>query len=717
MFTFTRHTATRDALGLLLGLLLLGAAPAAQAQTADDLYQQALRKERTEGDLRAAIQLYEQVVRGADRTLAARALLRIGEAYEKLGMTEAQRAYQRLVRDFAEQAEPVALARRRLSALESAAAASAAATVPALSLRRVWHDPGVDIEGQPTPDGRFVTFVDWETGDLAVRDITTTQQRLLTKTGYPAYALGSSLSRDGRRTAFFWNTGAGDDEWQPQLRVIGMDGTGERTLIENANEEITYITPYEWTPDGAFVLVTLSKQAGNEIALVDTRSGAVRAVKAMDWRVPMRAALSPDGRWIAYDFPPEPDAIEREIYVLAADGSAEHRITNHPANDLHAIFTPDGASLLFSSERGGSVGLWRVRMRDGRAAGEPELVKADMTPGFYPMGFTPGGALFFAQDTGGGDIFTIGFDLAKGTVSGSPRQFVQRYQGLNTGGHFAATGELFAYMSRRNAISIGHSARLVLHDVKTGSERVLPVRSHRQRARPRVSPDATQVLLNARNPRQAERIELIDVASGKARTLVELAVPGALGDATWTNDGRHVLYFRNDPITAGRGQPRIMKLDAATGAEQVAFQFDLAGPGRTWAVSPDGQSIAYIGLDAATRAQRVRVASLAGGTPRDLASITAPRSPYVNAGITWTPDGRHLLYGVQRDQRWVGDRSIELFAVPVAGGEPHSTGLVLHELRHVSFTPEGLLTYTAGPINFNEVWIMEHPSFGRMAQR
>ena len=699
--------------GALL-IALVAVTTVAHAQTADDLYQQALRKERTDGDLRAAIQLYEQVVRNSDRTLAARALLRIGEAYEKLGMTEAQRAYQRLVRDFAEQTEPVAQARRRLTALETAV--TPAARAAGFNLRRVWHDPGVDIEGQPTPDGRYLTFVDWETGDLAVRDLQTSQQRLLTKHGYPKYALGSSVSRDGRQVVYFWeNTSGGGNHWQ--LRIINFDGTGERVLVENANREITYITPYEWTPDGAFVLVVLSKRAGNEVALVDTRSGAVRTVKAMDWRVPNRAALSPDGRWIAYDFPPDPDAIEREVYVIAADGSVEHRITTHPANDLHGIWTPDGASLLFSSERGGSVGLWRVRMSDGRAQGEPELIKADMTSGFYPMGFTPSGALYFAQDTGGGDIFTIGFDLAGARVVGEPKQFVQRYQGFNTGGHFSATGDLLAYMTRRNTISIGHSARLVLHDVKTGTERVLPVRSHRQRARPRVAPDAKQVVLVTRNPRQNERVELIDVATGSVRTLIERTEIGGLGDAAWSKDGRYVRYFRSGPIVEGVGNPRIMQLDPATGAEQSIFSFDITWPGRLWAISPDEQLIAYGGAEAGTDTYRIRVAALAGGRSRELATFAAPQRPYENAGIIWTPDGRHVIYGVQRDQRWVGDTTIELFAVPVAGGEPRSIGLALHELRHISFTPDGQLTYTAGPIGFNEIWIMEHPSFGRAAAR
>jgi Tol biopolymer transport system component len=702
----------------LVILLALAAVPTpAHAQSGDALYQQALRKERTEGDLRGAIALYERVVvSGSDRALAARALLRIGEAYEKLGLTEAQRAYERLVREYADQTETVLAAQGRLNALTAATATPRAAAGTGLSLRRIWHDPGVDMEGQPTPDGRLLTYVDWQTGDLAVRDLATEQHRLLTRTGYPAYALGSSVARDGRSVAYFWNTGEGPNQWQPQLRVVGIDGTGERTLIENVSREINYITPFEWTPDGAYVLVALQKRGGNEIALVHTRTGEVRTVKALDWRVPLRVALSPDGRWIAYDFPPDAESVDRDVFVLAADGTAEHRVTHHPANDSNPIWTPDGNGLLFSSERGGSVGLWQLRIANGRAQGDPRLIKADMTPGFYPMGFTPGGALFFTQDTGGGDIYTVAFDVASARVAGEPTRFVQRFQGLNTGGFMSGNGELLAYMSRRNALSFGHSSRLVLHDVRTGAERVLPVRSHRQFSRPRPSPDGRTVLLGATLPLQGPRVMLIDVATGEARTVAQ-PEGSPRGDATWAKDGDAFYYFRDDVESSVGTDPRIVRHRVATGEEETVYRFDVVDVTRTWALSPDERSIAYAGRERETQNYVVRVAGLEGGPPRELVRLVLPRHTYSNAGIVWTPDGEHVLYGVSDNNEWRGDRTVTLHAVRATGGEPQPVGLAAHELRHPSFLPDGrTLLFTGGPVAFAEVWVMEHPDFGRTPQ-
>ena len=82
------------------GLIILAltiAAPPAGAQTGEDLYQRALVLERSNGEVREAIQLYERIVRdfASDRTLAARALLRLGMAHEILGNAEARMAYER----------------------------------------------------------------------------------------------------------------------------------------------------------------------------------------------------------------------------------------------------------------------------------------------------------------------------------------------------------------------------------------------------------------------------------------------------------------------------------------------------------------------------------------------------------------------------------------------------------------------------------------------
>jgi tetratricopeptide (TPR) repeat protein len=104
-----------------------------QAPSGHALFEQALAKERVEGNLPEAIKLYERVVAefASDRALAAQALVQVGLCYEKLGRDEAVRAYERLVRDFADQEDAVEQARVRLAVLRRPApGAAAAGTMP-----------------------------------------------------------------------------------------------------------------------------------------------------------------------------------------------------------------------------------------------------------------------------------------------------------------------------------------------------------------------------------------------------------------------------------------------------------------------------------------------------------------------------------------------------------------------------------------------------------
>src|SRR5438045_7873775 len=90
--------------------------PMAQSSSAKALLEAARKAEVVDGDLKLAIQKYQHVVdvAGSDRAVAARALLRMAECYQKLGDAEAQKIFARVVREYADQTEAVAAARARL---------------------------------------------------------------------------------------------------------------------------------------------------------------------------------------------------------------------------------------------------------------------------------------------------------------------------------------------------------------------------------------------------------------------------------------------------------------------------------------------------------------------------------------------------------------------------------------------------------------------------
>src|ERR1043166_7951135 len=149
-------------------ILLLAAILTANAQTGDAgrLLKAARNLELVDGDLNGAIKQYTAIgakYAKSDRASAAMALIYLAECYQKKGDAEAHRTFERVIRDFSDQRDAVALARARLGTSE--------ARRTGIVTRQVWTGPKVDLLGSISPDGRYLSFVDWlNGGDLAVRE-------------------------------------------------------------------------------------------------------------------------------------------------------------------------------------------------------------------------------------------------------------------------------------------------------------------------------------------------------------------------------------------------------------------------------------------------------------------------------------------------------------------------------------------------------------------
>ena len=202
----------------LLGLTVFWAAD----QPRERQLQQAIDLMETKGDYPAAMKLFEEVAKSTDRNLAARSLLYVGQCYEKLGQDGAQKAYQRIVREFADQREVVLQARTRLDAL--AAISARAADGP--QFRKVNFPFALALYGGGTlsPDGK--AFALYSRGALWVVPVEGAVAREIT--GEPrkvTAAMGVSeaiaWSADGNWIAF----GVGQD-----IYVVPSRGASRKRL-------------------------------------------------------------------------------------------------------------------------------------------------------------------------------------------------------------------------------------------------------------------------------------------------------------------------------------------------------------------------------------------------------------------------------------------------------------------------------------------------------
>jgi tetratricopeptide (TPR) repeat protein len=212
-------------------VLLFLSFASSSAQNGYDLFQKALAKERGEGNLEEAIALYQKVIEETeDQSLAAKAQLRIGICYEKLGIKrikEAQKAYQKVIENYPGQTETVKVAQEKLSMLLRAQTVAKKGDKE-FRIHRIWEGPDVDFYGAVSTDGNYISYTDLKTSDLAVWELATgKRRRLTTNPNLSGYAGSSIFSPDEKQIAFVWS------EWDTELRLVRLDGSNLRTLFRH----------------------------------------------------------------------------------------------------------------------------------------------------------------------------------------------------------------------------------------------------------------------------------------------------------------------------------------------------------------------------------------------------------------------------------------------------------------------------------------------------
>ncbi|MEO1009553.1 MAG: hypothetical protein AAFX79_13400 [Planctomycetota bacterium] len=200
-----------------------------------------------------------------------------------------------------------------------------------------------------------------------------------------------------------------------------------------------------------------------------------------------------------------------------------------------------------------------------------------------------------------------------------------------------------------------------------------------------------------------------------AITSIVFEKPGYTAEASWSPDGRTILYAQVDDEKSakiGRPDADLWSYDTETGAHYplvVAEGYD-GGP----FFSPDGTKICYRSDREGTNLLQLFVAELElneDGVPvgiRRETQLTDNR--HVNWAPFWHPDGDFLVYASSQ----IGHRNYEVFAISAEGGEPvRVTEAPGADVLPV-FSPDGeylLWTAQRGPLGegdsrpTSQVWI------------
>jgi len=644
----------------------------------------ALHKEQVEGDLKGAIEQYKKIAAqpGAGRATVATALLRMGQCYEKLGEAqakEARAAYERVVREFADQAEIVAQARVRLAALGGPGGAGGLVT------RRVLTDAS-GVGGVLTAGGKHISHIDWDTGDVVQFEVASGQTRRITNR-LPWSDKGKALedqafSRDGKQIAYEIEHFDSDTKgWGFQLRIRHLDGSGLRTLY---SEKDSYVQPLDWSPDAGSILALRDRNKAIELTLISTADGSVRVLRSITsgWVSFQRARFSPDGRFVAFSLVREGSPPHGDVFLMTAEGRNEVVVAGHPAEDQLHGWTPDGRSLVFLSDRSGTWDIWTVHITGGKQQGGPELLKKDFGYDAEVLGFAPDGSCYYKSHTSSGRLYNGAVDLETGKVLVPPAPVTTRYTGPPSELTWSPDGRNLLYISRRGRIGPGNNI-LTIRSAATGEERFL---SPRLRGVGQISwaPDGRSVIA----------LGAADTGLGIFRIDTETSGITKLADGGLVPhlcpDGKTLVFVKGE--TGGPG-PIIRKRNLGTGEESEVVQIR----GINYDLSPDGREVVFQNdVDGA-----VKTVSLNGGEPRELFRGSAQRY-----GVRWTRDGRYII----------AQASGTIWRVPAQGGTPLK--LDLPKLSFFALHPDNRrFALSVNEESKSELWVLENFLAERKAKK
>lgn len=409
----------------------------------------------------------------------------------------------------------------------------------------------------------------------------------------------------------------------------------------------------------------------------------------------MSLDVSPDGRTIVFD-------LLGDIYTLDIHGGTARAITSGPAMDAQPRYSPDGAHLVFASDRSGGEQVW-IMDADGR--NPRQITKGDNAHYVSPVWTPDGDYIIVARDVFQTAAFTDAYDLYMYHVRGGSgirllggggaergRNAVENFLGPAFG-----SDPRYLYFTQKRG-GWGYNLQfpgwqVATYDRETGRV-ATRTGAYGSGMRPALSPDG-KWLTYATRVDTSTVLRLRDLSTGDETTLLQHIqrddqesrfsrdlLPGY----AFTPDGRAIVlshdggFWRVD-VPSGRETPIpfTAKVEQQLGP---MGKFAVHVDDSTLAVqqirdarpSPDGKRLVFTALD------RLWTMELPAGTPRRL--TTEQLGEFDPA---WSPDGRFIAFVT-----WSDDSGGNVYRVRADGrGAPQRLTTQAAYYQRLAYTPDG----------------------------
>jgi len=255
-------------------------------------------------------------------------------------------------------------------------------------------------DADPSPDGQRIAYLAGSTDSGGV------------------HARLSVASTDGTGARELWSRAAtvlGSPRWSPDSRRIALISSGSQNapnaviVVDAASGSArSYPAPggavlsnVIWDASGNRLLVAkgegvtaIHRGASGQLLLLDTGSGNYRPLGWLE-SFPSSIDVLPDGRLVLSGFQIRQNLCE---VPMGARTLAEGRwLTSGLSIDRQPVYSPDGRSVMFSSNRGGVINVWEVSVESGEMHRVTDSRTDDMDPEYGP----DGQSIFWSSTRGG----------------------------------------------------------------------------------------------------------------------------------------------------------------------------------------------------------------------------------------------------------------------------------------------------------------------------
>jgi len=364
---------------------------------------------------------------------------------------------------------------------------------------------------------------------------------------------------------------------------------------------------------------------------------AASAQSAPGWlRYP---ALSPDGKTIVFTY-------RGDLYRVASAGGAATPLTAHEAHDFMPVWSRDGRQVAFASDRYGNFDVFVMP-----AEGGPARRLTFHSTAEYPYAFTFDNrhVLFGAarMDLADNRQYPAGSQPELYRVPASGGRIEQVLATPAEDARPSRNGQLLLYMDKKggeNAWRKHHTSAIArdiwVYDGKAGTHRKVTTFAGEDRSP--VFTDQDQAFFYLSEESGSFNVHKMGLQGGKSQQLTSFKrIPVRFLSVS---DGGLLCFGYDGEIYTQRPGAQPQKVAVAIAADAKSNNervLPVNGGARELAVSSTGKEVAFVFRG------ELFVTSVEGGVTKRITT-----TPEQERAVSFSPDGKALLYSSERNHRW-----------------------------------------------------------------